>query len=232
MGGISDSHATKQQRDPIVRAAGIVLAIGAAGVVVTCVGYGLSPPEAAMPIGPIDAQSAMAAAVSGRATMRLAGLAGIPGDVLTTAAWMALAVTELFRQRGLAAIGWFLLACSTILFVAVDTTVGFVLPPLATAGAEQAFLGSKTSFDGLFLASTFTFGIGTVLALLRHATSDRTIVWPLAVLGLLAGFACTVAAAGGLTGTLVSPYLLGGGIAVGALAYCMIGLNLSLRAEL
>lgn len=215
-----------------VSVAGWVMAIAAAGILVTSAGYALSPPEAAMPSGPVDVRAAMAGAVRGHATMHLAGLAGMPADSLLAGAWIALGIGELNARRGLSAIGWFVLTCSTLLFTTTDMMVGFVLPGLAASGDEQAFLAAKTVFDAYFLVSTFTFGLGALITLFRHAGTSDGIGRPLALLGLATGAICAVAGAAGLLEIGVWTRALGAGVTAGVFAFLLIGVRVGLRGHL
>src|SRR5688500_17680878 len=78
----------------MVSPAGVCLGLGAVGVVFTSLFYFLSPLPAAMPIVPLDLHMAAAGAIEGAATMRLAGLTGVPADMLITAGGMLLGMAE------------------------------------------------------------------------------------------------------------------------------------------
>ena len=111
---------------------------------------------------------------------------------------MLLGIAEALRQRGAAAIGWFLIAISTIIFTIVDAFAGFVLPPLAAAN-ETGFLAAKTAFNVLFLAGTATFGFGARLSLAGAIVQDAA--WAsrsLAIPALLAGVVAAVTGIAGL----------------------------------
>jgi hypothetical protein len=215
----------------LVRPAGAALALGAAGVVATCVFYALSPPHAAMPVVPLDLAMAFEGAVRGRATMYWAGLAGVPADVVITAAGLLLGMAAAARGRGLAAMGWFLIGISTVLFAIVDALVGFVLPPLAAAG-DPGFLAAKRLFDVLFLASTATFGAGAVLALLTYLAEAGGVPRVLALPALLVGLVALAGGMAGLLGASVNPHLLGVGIAGGAVLFTLIGAHLAATGRL
>jgi hypothetical protein len=215
----------------LIRPAGVALALGATGVVATCVFYALSPPHAAMPMAPLDPEAALAGAVRGRVTMYWAGLAGVPADVAVTAAGLLLGMVEAARGRGLAAMGWLLIAVSTVLFAIVDSLVGFVLPPLAAAG-DPGFLAAKHLFDVLFLAGTATFGAGAVLALLTHLAGAGAIPRALTLPALLAGLVALAGGMAGLLGASVNPHLLGVGIAGGAILFALIGASLAATGRL
>jgi hypothetical protein len=209
-----------------VRAGGLVLALGAAGVVATSAFYGISPPAAAMPVVPADFAAALAGSIRGAATMHLAGLIGVFGDVLVSGAGLLLGQIAASRGRGLAAMGWFLIAVSTVLFAVVDSIVGFVLTPAAHQAAA-AFPAFKMLFDALFLLGTATFGLGAMLAVSRGA-GGRV----LAGLAFAAGLIAALGGGAGLFGIGVNPHILGVGIAGGSLLFTLIGLRLAVTGRL
>ncbi len=208
-----------------VRLGGAALALGAAGVIATSVFYGLSPQAAAAPIVPLDLAAAAAGAVKGAATMHLAGLVGVPADVLITAASFMLATRT---NRAWSALGWFLIGTSTILFAVVDSLVGFVLPEVAAAtGASAAFLVAKRLFDVLFMLGTATFGAGAMLAPARDAfRGGGPIPRLLAGLAVLAGAIGLAGGFGGLLGYNLAP-AMGAGILGGSILYTFVGLALA-----
>ncbi|MGE3371385.1 MAG: hypothetical protein AB7I79_21745 [Rhizobiaceae bacterium] len=215
----------------MMRPAGLLLALGSAGVVLTSIFYLLSPPHAAAPVIPPNLQAALEGAVSGAATMRGAGLSGVPGDMLIAAAGLSIGLGEALRGRGLATLGWFLVALSTMIFAIVDALVGFVLPPTA-ASAPEAFPGAKYLFDILFIAGTFTFGIGAILALWPRRRDPeirlpRFLLFPAIIFGAVAAF-------GGIAGGLgANTYqVMGLGILGGALVFTLIGVSIARFGEI
>jgi hypothetical protein len=184
----------------------------------------MSPPAAAMPQPTLDLAAAADGAVRGAATMRLAGLFGVTGDVAITAAAFMLAV----RSVGAEAAGWFLIGISTILFALVDAMVGFVLTPVATAaGASATFLAVKQLFDTLFLLGTATFGAGAVLATTANAFGrGGPVSRVLALLAFSAGVAALVSGGGSLAGTHLERFL-GIGILGGSAVFSLIGLQIA-----
>lgn len=221
-----------QIRDDHVFWGGAATAIGSLGVVVTALCYALSPPEAAMPVLPLDLGRAIAGAVAGAATMHLAGAVGIISDVVLTAAALTIAAAEAARGRlGASVYGWLAIAVSAIIFISVDTLVGFVLGPLATAGAGS-FLGFKLFFDTLFALGTFVFGLGGALVLgvaMSTAGRYRIARWIgvpallFAGLGLIAGLASLMG--------LDAHQPLGLSIAGGAIAFSVVGVTYARSAR-
>lgn len=216
---------------PAARLGGAAIAIGGAGVIATSVLYSMSPPAAALPLVPLDLVAAAEGAVRGELTMRLAGLIGVLGDVLVTGGGLLLGAERLSRGQALAALGWFLVATSTILFAVVDALVGFVLPPVAAAaGASTALLAAKTLFDALFMLGTATFGIGAALAAWHDAWTRGSVPRPLAVAALAAAVAALAGGLGGLFG-LDLHRLMGAGILGGSTVFTLIGVKLAWAAE-
>ncbi|MDR2011888.1 MAG: hypothetical protein LBQ20_02315 [Rhodanobacter sp.] len=209
------------------RAGGFVLALGTAGVMVTSAFYGISPPQAALPVIPVDFAAAASAAPRGQATMHLAGLFGVLGDVLYCAAGLLLGAIELVRGRGFAAIGWFLIAISGIVFVGVDALVGFVL---AQSANEAAFAAVKRLFDVLFLLGTATFGLGVLAAFagrLRAGENARLLYGFAVAMGCVA----TLSGLAGLLGMAVNPHILGISIAGSATLFTVIGIRYALTGR-
>jgi hypothetical protein len=205
---------------------GGLLALGALGVVATSILYGMSPPAAAMPQATLDLAAVTAGAVNGAATMRLAGIFGVFGDIAITAGAFVLAARVLAEDAAGAA-GWFLIGASTIVFAIVDAMVGFVLPPLAAA-ASPTLLGMKQLFDVLFLVGTAAFGAGAALATLQSAfAAHGGIARLLAVLGFAAGLVALVSGGGSLIGVHLERYL-GFGILGGSAIFTLIGMQIAL----
>jgi hypothetical protein len=223
---LSGSSAATIHSVPRVNA--LLLALGAAGVVVTSLLYGASPPAAAMPLVPIDLAAATKGAVEGAATMHLAGLFGIFADVLITGSGLVLGANAFARGEEVPALGWFLIAISTVIFAVVDSLVGFVLSPVA-AGAPAAFFAVKSLFDVLFMLGTATFGLGAILTMARDALAPGG-----ATPRLLAIVACVVGLSGfvgGLGGTLGFNLhnLMAVGLLGGSASFTVIGLMLARR---
>ena len=174
-----------------VRLAGVLTAIGAAGVVATSLSYLLSPQVGAMPVAPLNLSAAQAGAAAGLTTMAAAGAFGIAGDLVWAVGAALLARRAGAEGRGLAEAGWTALMFGLLIFTLVDAMVGFVLPQVAAmAGAEAAFAGFKRLFDTLFLLGTATSGLGIALAMggeARRAASPvgRPLAWTLAGVGAL-----------------------------------------------
>ncbi len=209
------------------------ITIGAAGVAATSLFYLLSPPETVLPFVPLDLVKATLGAARGAATLHIAGLFGIISDVIFGSAAMVFAARAAFiKGAGGEALGWMLLGVGTLVFISVDTILGFVLPALAAASVAPvaAFLGFKTFADVLFALGEVTFGLGAALLLMPYIL-DRTqgmgrAAWP----ALIFGFASLLAGLGTLAKVDLHD-LVGLAVSGSALAFVFIGLNLTRMAR-
>jgi hypothetical protein len=173
---------------------GSLLSLGALGILVTSVCYGLAPPATVLP-GPLNLAAAIAGAQSGKGIMQLAGSVGVVGDVLLAAGAMGLALELARRGRTRGALGWILVALSAGIFTAVDAMVGFVLPQAASLASGEVFEIAKRVFDVLFLLGMTAAGAGTLLAFGTSSPElGRTtrVGYVLGTLTLLAVAACVL----------------------------------------
>lgn len=186
-----------------------LLFVGALAVLVTCAAYVLAGPVAALPGGAASVDLALAATPAAAPWMRLAGLFGVPGDLLLAVAGLMLALLP--GQRPVAVAGWLGLGLVGLAFLAVDTMVGFLLPPLAVSdGGASAYAGARALFDALFLAGTLAGGASALaMAWGKAATAGKSsaavvCMRSAGVLGLGAG-------AAGLLGW-AAPHAVGGAV--------------------
>lgn len=204
-----DAQATAARPANQARLAHRLLFAGALAVLGTCVAYVLAGPAAALPGGADTVDLARAATPAAAPWMRLASLAGVPGDLLLAVAGLMLAMAP--GQRAAAVAGWLGLGLVGLVFLAVDTMVGFMLPPLAVVdNGAAAYAGARALFDALFLAGTAAGG-AAALALAwggaRAIGRSPMAVWWMrsaGALGLAAG-------AAGLLGWAV-PHAVGGSV--------------------
>ncbi|MGP8233522.1 MAG: hypothetical protein ACLQL2_12800 [Methylovirgula sp.] len=207
------------------------ITIGAAGVVATSLFYLLSPPETVLPFVPLDLVKATLGAARGAATLHIAGLFGIISDAIFGSAAMVFAArAALGKGAGGEALGWMLLGVGTLVFISVDTILGFVLPALAAASVA-AFLGFKIFADVLFALGEVTFGLGAALLLVPYIL-ERTqglgrAAWP----ALLFGLASLLAGVATLAKVDLHD-LVGLAVSGSAVAFVFIGLNLMRWARL
>jgi len=197
-----------------------LLLVGALGLVATCLGYVLAGPLAALPGGAPGMAAGFAATPAAAGWMRVAGLAGMPSDVLLAVGGLLLAAHEYRRGAALATAGWLALGVASALFIVVDAMVALVLPAAALQAGPDGYAALRLLFDALFTIGAWTAALGALAAawqrggpLWRHAWAG----WLLRAAGLLG----LVASTGHLAGLPGIAALIGPGIAV--LAVALIG---------
>jgi hypothetical protein len=201
------------------RLAAVLLAIGAAGVIVTSAFYVLSGPAASLPGGAAAMDAARAATAHAAGTMRVASLFGMPSDVVFTVGGLMFAASKRRQGAALAYAGWLAMGISGILFTIVDAMVGHVLPAAAAAG-DAAYVGVRALFDVLFAVGGWAFGLGALAASWSARGREyrwRAAAWLMRVSGVLG----IVANAGWLLGLPGAP-LIGPAIALGAAAVLVL----------
>lgn len=194
------------------RLAAQLVGLGAFGIFLTCGAYLLAGEPAAMPGGAATAAAAISATPQAAGWMRVAGLVGMPGDIL--AAVGCLMAARLHRAQPLAMAGWVGMSLTSLLFVLVDAMVGFVLP--AQALAEQAvsvYPAWRAWFEVLFIIGTWAMGISAAAIACGRFGWPAWALWLLRMAAML-GF---VAGCLGLAGWPVAP-MLGGSIALTVVA--------------
>jgi hypothetical protein len=216
---------------PVLAVGGLATALGSLGVTITSALYALSPPAAATPMQPFDQPRALAAAVSGAATLHAAGTVGILSDLVLATGALLVGLELARRGRGIAAAGWIAILLSVVIFTFVDTLVGYVLTPVA-AGVqpEAAFIGFKLLFDTLFLLGTIAFGIGAALAMASEYQEpalqlSRRVALSVVITGL-AG----VAAALGCLLRLPLALAVGVSIGLGSALFVIVGAQIARTA--
>lgn len=219
------SHADSQTFWPA-----LALTAGAAGVVATSLFYLLSPPEAVLPFVPLDPVQAAAGALRGAATLHIAGLIGVISDVILASAALSLGTQiDIKDGRDSRVLGWMLIASATLVFIGVDTALGFLLSTLA-AQSSAAFLGVKIFADTLFALGTFGFGFGGILLLVPYISGRVRGLGGTAWVALTFASVSTLAGAGTLLGFDLHNFV-GLGIGGGAVAFVLIGLRLLWLAQ-
>jgi len=203
----------------------LALIAGAAGVVATSLFYLLSPPEAVLPFVPLDPAQAAAGALRGATTLHIAGLIGIVSDVVLASAALSLGAQASTEDGSDSrALGWMLIATATLVFIGVDTVLGFVLSTLA-AQSSAAFLGVKIFADTLFALGTFSFGLGGIVLLVPYVRGRAQGLGGAAWLALVFAAISALAGAGTLLGLDLHNFV-GLGIGGGAVAFVLVGLRL------
>ena len=203
-------------------------ALGALGLIATSVFYVLAGPAAALPGGADTLSQALAATPPAAGWMQLAGLIGMPSDILLALGAGLFARHASRRGMPLAFAGWLALAVASVLFVFVDALVAKVLPLVAAqADAAAAYVGLRACFDVLFAFGALTAG-GGALAIAWRGDGPVFRWLPLGWGVRLAGGLCGVPSASFLLGGPGAP-LIGPGIAL--LAIVSLGIAAAYARE-
>ena len=208
------------------RVAATLLGVGALGLIATSGFYALAGPAAALPGGAVDLDAARAATATSAGWMRLAGLVGMPSDVLLAVGGVMMAMSKRGEGAAWAIAGWLAMATAGALFIVVDAMVAGVLPPAALS-SEAGYAGLRALFDVLFTIGAWTAGLGALAA----GWSPH---WPeyrwRAVLWLMrgAGGVGVLANTAHLLGLPGAP-LIGPGVAL--LAVALLALSVAVRSQ-
>lgn len=187
-------------------------ALGALGLIATSVFYVLAGPVAALPGGADPVTQALAATPAAAGWMQLAGLTGMPSDILLALGAGLFALHASRRGMPMAFAGWLALAVASVIFVFVDALVAKVLPPVAAQASAAAYVGLRACFDVLFAFGALTAG-GGALAITWRGEGCVCRWLPLGWGVRLAGALCCVPSASFLLGGPGAP-LIGPGIAL------------------
>ncbi len=203
----------------------VSVATGAAGVIATSVFYGLSPPQAALPMPNPAMTQAFHAAAAGAALMKTAGMIGIISDVL-----LAIGALSLMSRRGvesLERLGWAAIAVSAIIFISVDAIAGYVLGQIALLpNGEATFAAFKRLFDISFVLGTLTFGAAAIAI---FWTERRSGARALGTIGLLTGGLAALVSCAYFVGFNVAQPI-GLSIAAGSILFAWLGVALARRS--
>ncbi|MDD5369852.1 MAG: hypothetical protein PHQ40_12255 [Anaerolineaceae bacterium] len=207
--------------------AGIALAVGAFGVFVTSIFYGLSPIPAALPIPNPSLSDAVQGMLVGRATLLIAGRVGIIFDIVLAAATLLLMVYRSPAGLSIERMGWALVTISVLTFVLVDSLSAGVLTQLAALDGAIGFAGFKLLFDTLFILGAISFGLGAIPILISEMKSEMPVLArPFIWVGLLT--ACLGLGAGLLYFANVSlPLVVGVSIAGGSFIFGLFGIQIA-----
>jgi hypothetical protein len=207
--------------------AAVAIAAGAAGVIATSAFYGLSPPQAALPMPDPTMTQASDAAAAGAALMKAGGTIGIVSDVALAVGALVLMARPAARDDAVERLGWAAIAVSAVVFITVDAMAGYVLGQIAVLpNGEAAFAGFKRLFDVLFVLGTLTFGAATMAIFWNERRGGARV---LGTVGLLSGFLATLVSSAYFAGlNLAQP--IGISIAAGSVLFTVLGLQLARRA--
>lgn len=211
--------------------AGLAVAIGAFGVVVTSIFYALSPVSAALPMPNPSFANALNGMITGRTTMIAAGTVGIIFDVILAVGTLMLMVFRNPASLQIERAGWAFVTISVLIFVLVDSLSAGVLTQIAGQdGATAAFAGFKLLFDTIFILGTISFGLGVPVILVSEMKSESPVLAkPLIWIGIF--FASVGLVSGLLYFAKVSlPQLIGISIAGGTFIFAIYGIQIA-RSE-
>jgi hypothetical protein len=167
--------------------AGLALAVGSFGVVLTSIFYALSPVSAALPVPGVSIAEAHQGMISGQSTMTAAGVVGVPSDVILIAGTLLLMIFRTPASLQIERLGLALATLGVVLFTFVDALAAGVLTQIASLDTGMTvFAGFKLLFDILFIFGTITIGLGTPLIFVGELKAVSSVLAkPLAWTGLL-----------------------------------------------
>lgn len=212
---------------------GAILAAGAVLLFVGTLFYIRLTPELGLPTMAASRLQARADALTvGPRAMFLAGGFAFFGDVLLTAAAMAL----LGRRRGagsdLEAVGWTLFAMGAGIAIVFDSMMAVLLAPLAALPDPGTFVAFKGWFDLLFASGNVPYGLGAIAVLVADMRADRPLLpKALAIVGILIGAAAAVSGAGYVAGIMVAPTVIGLSVTFGCVVFAVFGAQLARGAS-
>lgn len=188
----------------------VLVRLGAVGVLFVCLFYILSPPIAVLPFHNYDTAKALQASFDGKATMFLAGIFGVFGDLfLVVGCFGQSRITKNSKE----VLGWIWLAISNFLFLFADILVGFVLPADWQNG--QIYQPFRGFFNILFTSGILCFGFA-LLFIFADKIKSSLINRGVAVVSLILGGISLISASlfffgfetGKLMGLIIAPVCL------------------------
>ena len=163
-----------ERSDGTYRLSGLLLAAGSVVLFVGTLFYIRLTPELGLPATVADRMHALAdARALGPQPMALAGGFAFFGDVLLTAACIALLTRRRLPGSDLEPFGWTLVAIGAANAMLFDSSMAVLLSPLAQLADPGAFLAFKGWFDFLFAAGNVPFGDAASTAGARRLRDRR-----------------------------------------------------------
>ncbi|HEY2386292.1 MAG TPA: hypothetical protein VGK30_04975 [Candidatus Binatia bacterium] len=208
---------------------GTLLAAGAATLFVGTLFYIRLTPQLGLPAPAEDRLRALQDAIAlGPTRMALAGGFALFGDVLLTAACIALAARRRLPDSDLERFGWTLVAVSAAVAIVFDSMMAVLLAPLTRLAEPGVFLACKAWFDFLFAAGNVPFGIGTIAVLWADMRTDAPLLPKgLASFGIAVGAVALVSGAGYVLGILVVPAAIGLTVTLGCVVFAAYGVQIT-----
>ena len=207
--------------------AGALLALGSALLFTGTLFYIGLTPRLGLPAPAPERMAALSDALVAAPRMARAGGFAFFGDILLTAAGIALVRRRRLAGSDLEAFGWTLIAVAAAIAIVFDSMMAVLLAPLAELPAAGTFLAFKSWFDFLFAAGDVPFGIGAIAVLWADMRSDTALLpKPLAVFGIGVGAVALASGLGYVTGTLILPPALGLTVTLGCVVFAVFGVQI------
>lgn len=206
----------------------LLLAAGAALLFTGTLFYVRLTPELGLPATAASRLRAIGdARALGPRAMFLAGGFALAGDVLLTAAFLALVARRSLAGSDLEPLGWTLLALGGGVAIVFDSMMAVLLEPLARMADPGTFLAFKAWFDLLFASGNVPYGLGTIAVLAADTRSPHPLLpRPLALFGLAVGAAAAASGAGYVGGVVVLPATIGLSVTFGCVVFAVYGVQL------
>jgi len=220
-----------ERSDGTYRLGGVLLAAGSVVLFIGTLFYIRLTPELGLPAAVADRMRALAdARALGPQPMALAGGFAFFGDVLLTAACIALLTRRRLPGSDLEPFGWTLVAVGAANAMLFDSLMAVVLAPLAQLPDPGAFLAFKSWFDFLFAAGNVPFGLGAIAVL----SADRRAAAPLlpralAGFGIVVGAVALASGLGYATGAMALPPAIGLTVTLCCAVFAAFGVQIARR---
>ncbi|MEE9454183.1 MAG: hypothetical protein V3V13_07365 [Paracoccaceae bacterium] len=196
--------------------AGILIMLGAAGVVIISGIYGAAPHLASVPLpANVDMHIVLETTLNARLFLQLAGNIGLLADILLVAGALLILRTSLTT---LGILFWNGILASTFLFVLVDGLAAFILPKLAEGAMLEGFSVARYTFDFFFAFGVLIFGLAFLCRGIEMSGKARAVSLSIFVAASI-GFALFVM-------NITQPLLLGLGVGGAGIYLVFIGMRL------
>ena len=214
-------------------ASAALLVLGASALFVGTLFYARLTPALGLPAQPAERAQALADALAlGPQKLALAGGFSFLGDVVLSAACVALAGGAR-RASGLERAGWALMAVSVAIALIFDSMTAALFWPLAHASDSAPFLAFKAWFDFLFAAGNVPYGVGFMAVLWADVSGESPLLpKPLSFAGLAVGAAAAISGFGYVTDALDVPLVIGLSVTFGCLVLAALGIGILRRGPI
>ena len=217
-----------EPREPFALS-GALLAAGAATLFVGTLFYIRLTPQLGLPAPADERLQAFQDAIAlGSARMALAGGFALFGDVLLTAACIALAARRRLPDSDLERFGWTLVAVSAAVAIVFDSMMAVLLAPLTRLPEPGVFLACKAWFDLLFAAGNVPFGVGAIAVLWADMRAEAPLLpRAIALFGIAVGVVALASGAGYVLGVFVLPAAIGLTVTFGCVVFAAYGVQIA-----